>query len=278
MEESSLVTANKAHRKGLWQVRIWPMFVVLLVFGGLIYGIIQYALPIDISLIGFTAVVLLCFIWSLRRIGTWKSWMAANTVNPKTAMEMANASFLKHKWKENLAIWGKSSKLKFRTDFDERMAEVKKAYMKDAEDRYAHKKPVSVHYRFAGLLWMLMFEVIVLTGLILLFMYQDDAMVKIIAGVVFVLGLGGMFYTLKTIWKRNQTILEISIHGITIQGKHYGWIELENVDIVKDDTLVYQKHKGPEQIVELNNLSLSGDYLDELILFYRTAQQAKTDN
>ncbi|MFT5724566.1 MAG: hypothetical protein ACI9JN_001685 [Bacteroidia bacterium] len=278
MTDNILVSANKAHRKGLWQIRIWPMIVVVFVFAGLVFGIVQYDLPINLSLIGFGAVALLCFIWSIRKIGTWKSWMAANTVNPKAATEMAKASFLRHKWKENLAIWGKTSKQQYRSNFDERMAELKEAYLKDAEDRYAHKQPVSVHYRFASLLWMLLFEVVVLTGLALLFMYQEDHMVRIIAGAVFLIGLGGLIYTLKIIWNRNQTVLEISVHGITIHGTHYGWIELENVDIVKGDTLIYQKYKGPEQEVKLKNLSLTGDYLDELILFYRTTQTAKVKN
>ena len=271
MENKNLVSANKAHRKGLWQVRIWPMVVVLLTFGGLVYASFQMAFPIEWSLIIFGLVAMLCFVWSLRRIGTWKKWMAANTINPKTAIEMAKASFLKHAWKENLAIWGKAAKVQYREDFDKRMDLVKQEYLKDAKERYSHKRPVVVHHRFSGLMWMLLFEIIVLTGLVLLFMSIDDNMVKVILGIVFFIGFGGVIYTIKTIWKRNQTILEISLHGISILGKHYGWIELENVDIVRGDTLIYQKHKGPEQELTLKNLSLSADYLDELILFYRTA-------
>lgn len=270
MENKTLVSANKAYRKGLWQVRIWPMVVVLVVFAGLVYASVQYGFPVEWSLIIWGAVSLICFIWSLRSIGKWKSWMASNTVNPKTALEMAKASFLKHTWKENLAIWGKAAKQQFRTDFDQRMDTVKQEYLKDAKERYSHKRPVVVHHRFSGLMWMLLFEVIVLTGVVLLFMSLDDMMVKVILGIVLLIGFGGVLYTIKTIWKRNQTVIEISLHGITILDKHYGWIELENVDIVRGDTLVYQKHKGPEQELKLHNLSLSADYLDELILFYRT--------
>lgn len=271
MENKNLVSANKAHRKGLWQVRVWPMTVTLLVFGGLTYASYQLGFPVEWSLIIFAVVAMLCFIWSLRSIGKWKQWMAVSTINPKTAMEMAKASFLKHGWKENMAIWGKSAKLQFRTDFDTRMDLVRKEYMEDAKERYSHKRPVVVHHRFSGLMWMLLFEVIVLTGLVLLFLSLEDNMLRVLLGIVFVVGIGGVLYTIKTIWKRNQTILEISLHGITILEKHYGWIELENVDIVRGDTLIYQKHKGPEQELKLKNLSLSADYLDELILFYRTA-------
>ena len=270
MENKTLVSANKAHRKGLWLVRIWPMVITLLVFGDLTYASVQMSFPIEWSLIIFGAVAFICFIWSLRSIGTWKKWMAANTVNPKTALEMAKVSFLKHGWKENLAIWGKAAKQQFREDFDRRMELVKQEYLKDAKERYSHKRPVSVHHRFSGLMWMLLFEVIVLTGLVMLFLSLEDNVMRIILGLVFILGFGGVLYTIKTIWKRNQTIIEITLHGITITGKHYGWIELDNVDIVRGDTLVYQKHKGPEQELKLKNLSLSADYLDELILFYRT--------
>ncbi|MFT5511689.1 MAG: hypothetical protein ACI8SE_000082 [Bacteroidia bacterium] len=271
MGKSNLVSANKAFRKGLWQVRIWPLIVVVLSFVGLTYATVQMGFPIEWAAIVFASIALFCSIWSLIRIGTWKSWMAANTVNPKTAIEMAKSSFLKQAWKEKFAFWGKAKKLQYREDFDARMSAVKEEYLKDAKERYAHKRPVIVHYRFSSLLWMLLFEVVVLTGLLLLFVYQTDNTLRMIAGALFLIGFAGLIYTLKTIWKRNQTVIEITLHGITIEGKHFGWIELEKVDIVKGDTLIYQKHKGPEIQFELKNLSLSGDYLDELILFYRTS-------
>ena len=277
MNENKLRSANKAFRKGLWQVRIWPLVVMILTFGGLIYATLELGVPVSWAIASFLSVVFACAIWSLRRIGVWKSWMAANTVNPKTALEMAKASFLKQQWKENLAIWGKAKKEAYRQNFDARMAAVKESYLKDAKERYAEKKPVIVHYRFSGLLWMLLFEVIVLTGLLLLFIYQPDVTFKAISGVVFFVGFGGLIYTIKTIWNRNQTVIEITLHGITILGKHFGWIELQTVDVVRGDTLIYQKHKGPEQEFKIKNLSLSGDYLDELILFYRTVNAPKED-
>ena len=201
MSEDKLVSANKAFRKGLWQVRVWPLVVMIIAFGGLTYAALELALPVMWAIASFLLVVLLCAIWSLRRIGVWKSWMAANTVNPKTALEMAKASFLKQPWKENLAIWGKVKKETYRQNFDDRMAAVKESYLKDAEKRYAEKKPVIIHYRFAGLLWMLLFEVIVLTGVLLLFMYQPDVTLKTIAGVLF-------FIVLRWVVLYNQNDLE----------------------------------------------------------------------
>lgn len=140
MNENKLISANKAFRKGLWQVRIWPLVVMILTFGGLIYATLELGVPVSWAIASFLSVVFACAIWSLRRIGVWKSWMAANTVNPKTALEMAKASFLKQQWKENLAIWGKAKKEAYRQNFDARMAAVKESYLKDAKERYAEKK------------------------------------------------------------------------------------------------------------------------------------------
>lgn len=276
MEDQNKVTALKAYKRGLWRIRIWPLIFFVILAAGIGYLIFLELLTLVIGLgilVGFT---LVGFIWSLRKIATWKTWMVKNTINPKTAIELARSSFLKASWKESLTLWGKSAKQEYRELYDAQMAQVKQAYLKDAKERYSHRRPVSVHYRFASLMWMFLFEIIVLSALVYLFVVQDDLTIKILLGLLFVVGFGAMLYTIKTIWKRNQTVIEISVHGITIEGKRYGWIELEEVDVVRGDTLVYQKHKGPKQEMHLKNLSLTGDYLDELILFYRTSDAKET--
>ena len=269
MEEQNRVTAIKAYKRGLWRIRIWPMILLILFAIGIGYLIFLELLTWVIGLGIVLGFILIGSIWSLRKIATWKMWMVKNTINPKTAIELARSTFLKASWKESLTIWGGRAKTEYRELYDAQMAQLKQAYLKDAKDRYSHKRPISIHYRFASLMWMFLFEVIVLSGLIYLFIIQEDLMVKIVLGLLFIIGFGALIYTLKTIWRRNRTVIEISIHGITIEGKHFGWIELDEVDVVRGDTLVYQKHKGPKQEMTLKNLSLSGDYLDELILFYR---------
>ena len=141
MEKSNMISANKAFRKGLWQVRIWPLIVVFLSFGSLTYATVQMGFPIVWAAIAFAGIALFCSIWSLRRIGIWKSWMAANTINPKTAIELAKSSFLKQTWKENLAIWGKAKKIQYRQDYDSRMADVKQEYPKMLKSGMHIKNP-----------------------------------------------------------------------------------------------------------------------------------------
>ncbi len=275
--QQNKVTANKAYSRGLWRVRIWPMVIVLVAFGGLLYAVLQVGIALEYALIAFGAVLLICFIWSLRNIGKWKTWMAENSGNPKTSLELAKASFLKYSLKENLAIWSKNEKLKYRSAFDKRMDEVRKEYLTDAENRYSNKQPVIVHYKFSGLLWMLLFEIAVIAGLVILFMQQDDTGLKAVFGGLALIGFVGFIYTIKTIWKRNVKVIEITVHGITILEEHFGWIELETIDVVRGNTLIYKRHKGEQKELNTSNLSLSGNYLDELILFYRTVKTSETE-
>lgn len=273
MTPGNRVTPRKAYRRGHWQVVWWPIIFILLALGGLIWAVIAVLITVPILLIAFGSMLLIWLVWSLRRIAVWKHWMVRNSANPKTTLELAKTSFLKRKWSETMTIWTSKSRDEYNHLFEERMDEVRKEYLDSAAKKYAEGNTISVHYNFGSLPFMLMFEAIVITGLILLYKYLDDATMKIIMVVLATVSFGGFLYTLRMLWSRNRTVLEISKHGIKIEDKYYGWLELAEVDIVRGNTLIYRKHRDIEKSYDVSRLSLTGEYLDELILFYRTREK-----
>jgi len=270
--QSGRVSAIQAHRRGLWRIRIWPAIVAAVLIFAASYGVFLGVVPVLWSLVGLAIYLLIWFLWSLYYTPRWLNWMALHSHNPKTTYEFARTSYLKT-WKKPFLFWSGKKKKAYKQAFDEQMAVVRASYIEDAKERYKDKRPIVVHYRFANLVWILLFELILMAVFALLFVNETLVELKVLSAVFFGIGLLGVFYTIRSIWRRNVTVLEITIHGITIQGHHYGWDELDRIDIVRENVLVYKKFKGAEQELKLKNLSLTGSYLDELILFYR---QVKT--
>ncbi len=277
MTDLKKVSANRAYRKGLWNVTVWPLVIVVIVLAGLVWGIIEAIVPLVISYVIMGGVILLMLIWSSRRKGTWKLWMVDHSANPKTSLELAKSSFLKYRLSELLTLWTKAEQATFVDQYDKRMENLRKEYLASASEKYGDKHTVNVHFKFSGLLWILLFEALVIAGLIFLFMGQADMTIKAILSVLLVIGFIGVVYTIKTVWNRNVTVLEISKHGIRIEKAFFGWLELEVVDIVRGNLLVYKTYHGEQQEYKMRNLSLSGEYLDELILFYRTEDKSSLE-
>ncbi len=270
MSTGKHISAHSAYRKGLWNVRVWPILINILIASTLVYAIVAGVFPIEIALIVQAAVLLLSFIVALRQRNKWRMWMVNHSENPKTSLELARASFLRNEGLDRIAFWGKNKRLEFQETFDARMQELRAEHLEAAASKYEKFPTINVYHKFSGLVWMFLFELLVVGGVVYLFLHQEDNTIKIILSVLMALSLGGIWYTLKTIWKRNTTVLEISKHGIRIQHTYYGWLELEHIDVVRGDTLEFQKNGGRLQTLTFKNLSLSADYLDELILFYRS--------
>jgi hypothetical protein len=244
-----------------------------MVIGGLTWLIISGVLPLEIALFIQAGVLLLTFVWGLRQRRRWRTWMVQHSENPKTSLELAKASFLRSKMLDRLAFWSGAVRNKFQEDFNARMEALRATHLEAASHKYEKFPTINVYHKFSGLLWMLLFELVVVAGVVYLFMHQEDMTIKVILTALVVLALGGIWYTIKTIWRRNTTVLEISKHGIRIEEEYYGWVELQHIDIVRGNTLEYQKNGQDLQTLTFKNLSLSADYLDELILFYRTTSR-----
>lgn len=272
------VSNDKAYRKGLFSVRIWPMLLFILISGGLVYLTFLDYLKHSIALYLIAAVGLLSLLRSLYAIGKWKKWMVLNADDPKITLEKARNSFIKSKLFENLAFMGSASKAEFLNTYDERMSAIRVAKLDAASLKFDANDKISVHQKLTSTSRLLVFEFIVAISVALLFFYQEDLTIRLIAGALFIISLMGIYYTLKTLWKKNKTVLEVSQRGIRIDNMYYGWGELEIVDIVKGDTLIYRP-KGKEQKERrVDQLSLPADYLDELILFYNSTYHKEKDS
>jgi len=267
----------KSYRRGLWSVRILPLFFLILWSVAAVWLAFDGYLTYTLSLYAIGLMVILTFIWSQYQMGKWKMWMVENAENPKTVLEKARSGFMRQRLLENMAfLSGKSRKL-FLARFDERMSEIRSSHLASAAGKYDVTNTVSVHQSLSSTLQLILFELLVGATVIFLFIYQQDTVVRLISGTLLVAALVGLYFTFKTLWRKNQTVLEVSQHGIRIDGKYYGWIELDEVDIIKGDTLIYKPHHGETQELTVDNLSMPADYLDELILYYKTARASEKD-
>lgn len=269
------VSANVAFRKGRRQVVVWPIVILILVVGGLTYGLIEQLITLELGGIIVLCCGVLLYLWSFRLKAKWKTWMVKHSMNPKTSLELARASFLKSRFLEKLILWSPSERKAFDQTYEQRMESLRKDYLVSASEKYGDRHTVHVHHRFTSLMWMLLFELVVVTGIFFLIREQEDLTIKIIESTSFVLGIIGILYTVRLIWRRNATVLEISKKGIRIEDVYYGWSELEEIDVVRGNTLVYKKRREEEQSLVFKNLSLSAEYLDELILFYKTEDESR---
>ena len=269
------ITPNKAFRKGWFQVRLWPSLINVLALGLIIYLVFFAAVLAWLTgLIIVLVVAIVSGIWSLRQIGRWKLWMVKSTNNPKTANELAEHSFIPN-WKRKVILWTPAEKHEYKQRFDTRMEEWRETHLKLAKEKYEGKKSIVVTYSFGSLFWLLLLELLTTLGVAYFFMKESETTIKVMLAGLVVLLVVAILYTIRTIWRRNTTVLEITPHGIRIEDEFYGWLELEHIDIVRGEELLYKKHGGIEESLPVHNLSLSGEYLDELILFYRNQSTGK---
>ncbi|MBO6517110.1 MAG: hypothetical protein JJ975_11220 [Bacteroidia bacterium] len=273
MSSLKRVSANKAYRKGLRWVLIWPITINVLLAAGLVFSFLEGFIPLVVGVWLVVAFVTASVVWSFRQKARWQLWMVNTSSNPKTSIELARASFLKSGFSRATTLWLSKEKDTYNRRFEERMDALRKDYLASASEKYGDRHTVNVTYAFSGLLWVLLFELVVLGGLGYLFWILEDPTLKTMISVLLVLAVIGTIYTMRTIWKRNTTVLEIAKHGIRIEETYFGWLELEEIDIVRGNLLVYKKFNEEQQEYKLKNLSISGEYLDELILFYRTQDQ-----
>ena len=268
----------KSYRRGLWSVRVFPIFFLVLWSAGAIYLAFDGYITYTLSLYAIGLMAVLSFLWSQYQLGKWKMWMVENAENPKTVLEKARDGFMSPQIFENLAFLGGGARKRFHLRYDERMAEIRSSNLSSAASKYDVKNVISVHQQLGTTVRFILFELIVVAAVGFLFAYQSDVTIRLISGALLILTIIGIYFTFRTLWRKNQTVLEVSQHGIRINNKYYGWIELEEVDIVRGDTLIYKPHHGEKLEMRIDNLSLATDYLDELILFYKTAHATEKDN
>lgn len=271
-------SVEKAYQRGVWTVRVLPIFFLLLWSAGSIWlafdGYINYTL----ALYAIGLMLILTFLWSQYQLGKWKMWMVANAENPKTVLEKARSGFMKFRILENMAFLGSKARKRFQEEYDERMSQIRVAHLNSATEKYDVSNVVTVHKKMTSTLRLIVFEFIVGATVTFLFIYQTDNMLRLISGTLLVATCIGLYFTFRTLWSKNKSVLEVSQHGIRIHDNYYGWIELDEVDVIKGDTLIYKPHHGEKLKLRVDNLSMSADYLDELILFYRTAHVSEEDN
>ncbi|MFT4521888.1 MAG: hypothetical protein ACI8ZN_000827 [Bacteroidia bacterium] len=264
----NFTSVSSAYNKGLRMSMIWPIALFVLSSTGLGYLSYLGYFPVDITIYLCLVCALIFYVLSVYQTRKWLTWMVVHAENPKPVLELARTSFLSKKWKEKLAMTGKAFKADFKNKFDARIEEVRKAYLADAEKRYKVNDEIHVHKRLGAVLWYISFIVLVGAGAVLLFFLQEDILLKTIAASVLVIGVIVLFYGLKRLWIRSKTVLTVSKNGIVLDGKLYGWLELEVVDVIKDSTLILKPFHKEQMEFDVLDLSLRPAYLDELVYFY----------
>lgn len=269
---------QSAYRRGLWRCQIWVLVFLFAAITVLVWlafdGRIEY--KTSLFLIGLIAAF--SFLLYLYQIGRWKLWMVDHAENPKIVLELARDGFMPYHFLENLAFMGPSSRRYFHETFERRMVEIRSRHLANAANRFKEDQTLFVHQKLSPTLKLLIFELLVMIAIGILFYTQQDTTIRIITALLMIMAMIGFFYTIKWLWLKHKTLLEISRHGVRIEGNYYGWADLEVIDVIKGNTLMYKPKNGEQLEQKVNRLSMDAATLDEAILYYRTLPTTQKDN
>ncbi|MBI1306614.1 MAG: hypothetical protein GC181_08375 [Bacteroidetes bacterium] len=254
--------------RGRWRTRYWPFAFFILTGGLWIYLAIDGRITASLSLILIGVSLVLTFFWMLYAIGNWKMYAIEIADQPKILMDQARDSFLKPNLLELLSFIGPGKRKYFNEKFKTRSEEVHAQNLRDGRSRFYEDDVIKLHQNTSSVLRLITFELLVMFGIAAFMFYQEELSIRLICVALLILGIIGLYYTIKVLRKKLQTVLEISKRGIRIHSSFYSWSDMSELDIRKGEMLRFDTFASPRKEFDLRHLSQPLEHIRSSILFF----------